>query len=150
MLIDIHPPPQAAPQIALFSGSNLQIKPQSVRRQFDFFVTASMRASRLQEHFANVAIPKPIPSSRRFRIRKNADASVPRVKSHKQKLWIPQQPHLCFPLSIRVLALPVGAKANGRRRFPSPLRRKSFHVNRASHANRKRGICSDVGHSEFF
>src|SRR6266404_3997135 len=147
MLIDIHTSPQAAPQITLFSGSNLQIKPQSIRRQFDFFVTASMRAARLQEHFANIAIPKPISPSRRFRIRKNADAPEPRVKSHKQKLRIPQQPHLRFPLSIHVIALPVRAKANGRSRLPSTLRRKSFSVNRADHTNRKGGICSDVSHT---
>jgi hypothetical protein len=106
-----------------------------------------MRAARLQEHFANIAIPKPISPSRRFRIRKNADAPEPRVKSHKQKLWIPQQPHLCFTLSIHVLALPVRAKPNGRSRLPSTLRRKSFSVNRADHTNRKRGICSDVSHT---
>src|SRR6266404_9354790 len=91
LFIDTHPPTQAALQIVLFSGRNLQINPKPVWRYFNFLVTTRMRSARLQKNFANIAIPKAIPPSRRFRILENSDVRVGRVKSHKQEFVSPQQ-----------------------------------------------------------
>ena len=145
-LIYIHPPAQTASQIVLFSWRNLQINPKSIWRYFNFLVTIRIRPARLQKNLANIAIPKPIPPSRRFRVLENSDVPVGCVKSHKQEFVIPQQPHLRFPLFIPILSLPIRMEANRRRRVPSALRRKSFRIHRASHPNRKRGIRSDIAH----
>jgi hypothetical protein len=78
------------------------------------------------------------------------DVPVSRIKLQKQEFRVPHHPHLCFPLPVRILPLPVRAEAHWRSRSPSSLHRPSLAVHRASQLHCKRCVRPEVSHISAF
>src|SRR5207247_6706032 len=65
-LVQNHPPLQSALQIMLLARRDVEVDPEAVGADFEFFVSAKIRAVGFQECFSNVTVPKLGPSSIRL------------------------------------------------------------------------------------
>ena len=151
-IINLHAPPQPAPQIPFFSRRNVQIDPKPIRRHLKLLISRVPRIA-LQKHLANIAVPQLVSPPARIRVRKDGDAPVSRHKPQIQMFRSPQQPHLSLPFRIRVQPSPIRAESHRRSGPPRRLWRKSFPIGCVHQARRhgrivthrlKLSIASDV------
>ena len=126
--IDVDAPPHPALQIAPWPCADVQIDPETIRRDFYFFVPVQLRRIWLQEGLADVAIPQLIPSATGIGIREHRQHPIARVKAQIQGFPRPQQTHLGFPLGVGVQPLPVRAEAHRGCDFPRGVHRKSIGI----------------------
>jgi hypothetical protein len=73
-----HAPPQSALQVVLFSQSDVQIDPKSIRADFELFIAAHIRRIGLQKYFGDIAVPQPVTAAVRLSIRKYGNDAISR------------------------------------------------------------------------
>src|SRR6266571_3799589 len=81
---------QSALQVVFLPWRDVQINPEAVGTDFEFFIPAEIRTVGLQECFGDVAVPKLVPPPIFLRLIENRDGAVTRPEPQKQSFPRPQ------------------------------------------------------------